>query len=446
MRKIAIFLFSFLLWGSVSALDLNDGGGGGGSGGSGISNVVDDTTPQLGGNLDVNGKTITSASNGNISITPNGTGKVTIGTAGIIGGTPVEEAEIGGDVALPNSNAYKIENGVNNNFISVLTMDSSDRVIINGNPATATGVYLSTGTGQNVGIGQLSASDRLDVAGNIISSGTITATGGGFIGDGSGITSLDATVLSGVVPSSTLDTSSVTKQGNTFNGASQLVQLDGSGLLPALDGSALTNLTGVADDLGNHIATTTLNMNGFGISNAESLAISGDGTGISKINSGTNTVTNFIVNTSTPMTVNPSSVTFNTTGLYDSAGYRLDHATLTYTVILSSGTGFEGKTFDLGPLSLANDTTITQIDATALPTGATVLFQLDERTLAAIGSAGTDVFSVTDTTATSPGATYTSFSNAGITAGSSLVLTTPLSSASAGSAASMRVSIFYKEN
>jgi len=40
--------------------------------------VVDDTTPQLGGNLDVNGNSIVSVSNGNISITPDGTGKVII--------------------------------------------------------------------------------------------------------------------------------------------------------------------------------------------------------------------------------------------------------------------------------------------------------------------------------------------------------------------------------
>ena len=40
------------------------------------SDLVDDTSPQLGGNLDVNGNSIVSASNGNISITPNGTGKV----------------------------------------------------------------------------------------------------------------------------------------------------------------------------------------------------------------------------------------------------------------------------------------------------------------------------------------------------------------------------------
>lgn len=36
--------------------------------------------------------------------------------------------------------------------------------------------------------------------------------------------------------------SNVTLLGNTFNGVSQLVQLDGAGKLPALDGSALTNL------------------------------------------------------------------------------------------------------------------------------------------------------------------------------------------------------------
>jgi hypothetical protein len=42
----------------------------------GLSNVVEDTTPQLGGNLDVNGQSIVSASNGDIAITPNGTGSI----------------------------------------------------------------------------------------------------------------------------------------------------------------------------------------------------------------------------------------------------------------------------------------------------------------------------------------------------------------------------------
>ena len=46
-----------------------------GSGG-GLQNVVEDTTPQLGGNLDVNGQDIISTSNGDIDLDPNGTGNV----------------------------------------------------------------------------------------------------------------------------------------------------------------------------------------------------------------------------------------------------------------------------------------------------------------------------------------------------------------------------------
>lgn len=45
---------------------------------AGISNVVEDTTPQLGGPIDVNGNDIVSTSNGNIDIQPNGTGKTNI--------------------------------------------------------------------------------------------------------------------------------------------------------------------------------------------------------------------------------------------------------------------------------------------------------------------------------------------------------------------------------
>jgi hypothetical protein len=44
----------------------------------GITDLVQDTTPQLGGNLDVNGNSIVSVSNGNIAITPNNTGSVVI--------------------------------------------------------------------------------------------------------------------------------------------------------------------------------------------------------------------------------------------------------------------------------------------------------------------------------------------------------------------------------
>jgi trimeric autotransporter adhesin len=47
-----------------------------GSASGGLSNVVEDTTPQLGGSLDVNGQSIVSVSNGDIAITPDGTGSI----------------------------------------------------------------------------------------------------------------------------------------------------------------------------------------------------------------------------------------------------------------------------------------------------------------------------------------------------------------------------------
>ena len=46
--------------------------------GAEINELSLDTSPQLGGNLDVNGNSIVSTSNGNINITPNGTGAVVI--------------------------------------------------------------------------------------------------------------------------------------------------------------------------------------------------------------------------------------------------------------------------------------------------------------------------------------------------------------------------------
>ena len=41
-----------------------------------MTDLIQDTTPQLGGSLDVNGQSIVSVSNGNIAITPDGSGKV----------------------------------------------------------------------------------------------------------------------------------------------------------------------------------------------------------------------------------------------------------------------------------------------------------------------------------------------------------------------------------
>ena len=47
-------------------------------GGVALSNIVEDTTPQLGGNLDMNGQDIVTTSNADLELAPNGTGHVTV--------------------------------------------------------------------------------------------------------------------------------------------------------------------------------------------------------------------------------------------------------------------------------------------------------------------------------------------------------------------------------
>ena len=46
--------------------------------GAALSNIVEDSTPQLGGNLDMNGNDIVTTSNADIDLAPNGTGKVVV--------------------------------------------------------------------------------------------------------------------------------------------------------------------------------------------------------------------------------------------------------------------------------------------------------------------------------------------------------------------------------
>tara|TARA_R100001460_G_scaffold30407_2_gene60042 strand:+ start:288 stop:1475 length:1188 start_codon:yes stop_codon:yes gene_type:complete len=61
---------------------------------SAISNVVEDTSPQLGSDLDVNGNDIVSVSNGNINLLPNGSGKVIIDGNGTSGGVSITDGNI----------------------------------------------------------------------------------------------------------------------------------------------------------------------------------------------------------------------------------------------------------------------------------------------------------------------------------------------------------------
>jgi len=60
----------------------------------GLTAVSADSTPQLGGDLDVNGNDIVSTSNGNIDLLPNGTGKVIMDGNGSTGGVLISDGSV----------------------------------------------------------------------------------------------------------------------------------------------------------------------------------------------------------------------------------------------------------------------------------------------------------------------------------------------------------------
>jgi len=102
-----------------------DGAGSGAAVVKAVFEVANDTSPQLGGNLDVNGNDIVSTSNANIDIIPNGTGDVNLGADTVMVGDNNANATITtqgtGDLILStnsgtNSGTLTIADGANGNI------------------------------------------------------------------------------------------------------------------------------------------------------------------------------------------------------------------------------------------------------------------------------------------------------------------------------------------
>ena len=136
---------------------------------AGIANVVDDTTPQLGGNLDVNGNSIVSINSNNINIAPHTSGKVVIGSGSQPGklttngefnlvlttnnaensGTITITQGVNGDITLVPNGTGKVRF---NNVYSFPTADGSADQFLKTNGsgqlsfASVTGSFVGTAT------------------------------------------------------------------------------------------------------------------------------------------------------------------------------------------------------------------------------------------------------------------------------------------------------------
>ena len=73
----------------------------------GLTSVAADTTPQLGGDLDINGQDIVSTSNANIDILPNGSGVINLDGNGSSGGVSISDGLI--DIRTGTGNVSKVK-------------------------------------------------------------------------------------------------------------------------------------------------------------------------------------------------------------------------------------------------------------------------------------------------------------------------------------------------
>ena len=134
-----------------------------------ISNVVEDTTPQLGGDLDVNGNDLVSTSNGNISLLPNGTGKVIIDGNGSSGGVSISDGLI--DIRTGTGNVTKVKFYCESSNAHAQTLQAAPH-----SAASSAVLVLPTASGTLIGTGDSGTVTNGMLAGSIADSKLNTIT------------------------------------------------------------------------------------------------------------------------------------------------------------------------------------------------------------------------------------------------------------------------------
>jgi len=158
----------------------------------GIANVVDDSTPQLGGNLDTNQKQINTVSNRNLLLAPNGTGVVEVrgnnnggtiqlnceqNTHGVKIKSPPHSAGQSYTLTLPSSitnNYYLKTDGSGNLSFAAIPVETKP-VVSSVSPSTVTNNATNiTITGQNFAAG--ATVEIIATTGAIITPSTVSFT------------------------------------------------------------------------------------------------------------------------------------------------------------------------------------------------------------------------------------------------------------------------------
>jgi hypothetical protein len=333
------------------------------------------------------------------------TGGVVIGA----GSTTISDGNIESTTTLRlQQNGGALDIGGNLNIAGSITGNGSGLTNIDGSQISggsiqdgslSANVTLAGNTFNGVSqLLQLNASGKVD---DSLLSTNITAAGNTFNGanqlvqlNGSGyLPTLNASNLTNInasnISSGTLDdarlSSSVTLAGNTFNGVNQLIQLDGSGNIPILNGSNLTSLnagnisSGTIDNARLN-SNVTLAGNSFnGASQLIQLNGSGEIPALSGVNltslNATNISSGTLDNARLNSTVTLAGNTFNGVSqlLQLNASGKVDDSLLS-TNITAAGNTFNGNNQLLqlnasGALPALSGANLTSLNATNISSG-----------------------------------------------------------------------------
>jgi hypothetical protein len=187
-------------------------------------------------------QTITIASQGNVQSVNTKTGAVVLTTTDISEGTNLYYTQARFNSAFTAKSTTDLSEGTNQYFT-----ESRVRAVILTGLSLVTNAVISATDSVLIAFGKLQAQITANLStltSHTSNTSNPHATTKAQVGLGD-VPNIDTTNASNITSGTLGDarlSSAVTTQGNTFNTANKLVQLDASAKLPAVDGSNLTNL------------------------------------------------------------------------------------------------------------------------------------------------------------------------------------------------------------
>ena len=225
--------------------------------GAGLSDLSDDSTPSLGGNLDMNGNDIITLSNGNIDLLPHGTGKVIMDGNGTAGGVLVSDGLV--EVKTGTGSVAKVK------FFCEVSNAHAQTLQAQPHSAGSSAVLtLPVATGTLVGTGDSGTVSNTMLGGSIanakLSNSTITIQDDSSTQDA---VALGETLIfeggSGVTTTVTDNKVSIATDGSivTETSADTLTNktLTSAVLNGTISGTSIKDEDNMASDSANHLAT-----------------------------------------------------------------------------------------------------------------------------------------------------------------------------------------------